>query len=390
MESQSDSAHDQILNQRPVVNQLLIADSNDVVPHEPQLGVMPDVFAPLRPDMMLAIDLQHESRTEKHVDAMAGDPRLDEDSHAQPPQALPQIGLRPGIGERIRDIEQFARGARPRVLGQSGQRHQTLVERRLPRGQGVLERFAVGDDRENVLYRVGKGIGMPGNRGLRPVHMSAFRARPRAVRSDSDVELLRSLMHPELQAGRLRDARDHDACSSGGDEDGIRPANRDPSTADSEEASRRERALENAAADAELLQPLCPHDTAEVHDELDGVRCVRVQHPGIFRDPPRGLDLAPHVLWNVPSNGRLWTANPNALRSEHYSYFGPESLIRSECGAIHRRTCSRGSGLPVVAVQVVLDSVDPDLVAAVGVGDADRACERLVDDGCFEPGIPQP
>ncbi len=54
-------AHDQVLNLWPVIDHLSVTHPDDVVPAQHELRIVSDVPTALSPDMMTAVDLQHES-----------------------------------------------------------------------------------------------------------------------------------------------------------------------------------------------------------------------------------------------------------------------------------------------------------------------------------------
>lgn len=100
MQTLRDGVHDPLLHVLPLVHDLGVPDSDDVIAHQHELRVVIDVGSPLCADVMRAIDLNHETLADQHIDAVTRDSDLQADGEMQPPQPNDEDGLEPGVGPR--------------------------------------------------------------------------------------------------------------------------------------------------------------------------------------------------------------------------------------------------------------------------------------------------
>ena len=84
MEALGHGAHDQVLHLVPPVDDLGVADANHVIPEQAQRRIVRDVLLALSPDVVSAVNLQHEPVPDQEVDAVSRDPDLPPQRKAQP------------------------------------------------------------------------------------------------------------------------------------------------------------------------------------------------------------------------------------------------------------------------------------------------------------------
>ena len=114
VQAAGDRIEDQALDRVPIVHQLPVRDSDDVITRELEPSVVLVVARALTVDVMTAVDLDDESLADQQVYAVAEDRRLPPHRQPQPLQPGEDDRFRTGVGERARVVEQASASARPR------------------------------------------------------------------------------------------------------------------------------------------------------------------------------------------------------------------------------------------------------------------------------------
>ena len=93
--------HDEGLHLRPLVHELLVANTNDVITVQFQQRIMTNVARALGSDVVTAINLHDKSLTDEKVDAVAKNPGLLSDRHIEPTQTRAKNRLGARVGKRL-------------------------------------------------------------------------------------------------------------------------------------------------------------------------------------------------------------------------------------------------------------------------------------------------
>jgi len=163
----------------------------------------------------------HRSRTRKSVSI---------------PESVELLG---GLEHRPRARAERERGHRPF-------RDEPLTKCGLPDRERRFEGLAGCHGRENVLDRIGQGVGRTRDERLSPVHGRASGRGSAAVRGGGDVAAVLA-QHPEPEPTRRGDAGQDDALPRRGDELGVGVEGRNPPTPYTNESPRVEGRLDAPA-----------------------------------------------------------------------------------------------------------------------------------------------
>ena len=177
-------------------------------------------------------------------------------------QSRPEVGLEPRVRERpaLREHAPSVRSEIEPLQRPSG--HEAVVQRRIPRGEGLFERLAARDHRQDVLDRILQRIRMPRHDRLPPVHDALARFRISPIRHGSEMRNGCLLVDPDSESPRLRDTCQDHAATGGGHEHRVRPGDRDPPLPHPSQNAFAECDVDVVPADPRVAQPGDPRDAA--------------------------------------------------------------------------------------------------------------------------------
>ncbi len=249
-----------------------------MVSPELQHSVMPDVFTALCTDMMPTVDLDDEAAADQSVDTVTCDPDLSAHGHPEPAEPLAEVRLqsriREGRGGRQNSTSGWSPGKAPQVLDL----HKRSVQCGLPRGERLLKRFALGDVRQHVLYRIDQRLRVTRDDRCPPVHFGSEVAPTRRVCPDGDVRDTVRVMHPEPEAAGLSPTGEYHPVSGCAQQERVGRGRGEPSTARAGDGPGSECSIHCRPTEPEISDASGSHDTTEVDDSLRESLCCS-PHP---------------------------------------------------------------------------------------------------------------
>ena len=156
MEPGRDRPADGALHDAPVVDDLRVAEPEDGVAAQPQLGIMGDVARALSAGGMelVAVDLHDQSIADEHVDRATADPHLLPNAEPLTPERDHEEGLETRIGESGDRLRQLPRRTRSPLDGAEGFGGELLDARgRLSQHEREVALDAQGDVEQGIFHR---------------------------------------------------------------------------------------------------------------------------------------------------------------------------------------------------------------------------------------------